>query len=240
MSARKVISFVFIVLFILILFYVKNPHINSMGVISRVDGEVYRVVGSYEEHQRAADYLAMLNAKHIKFLRYLKNKYENADPNLKTTKTVNNLLYNYNSEVIYENDPKTSKDTAYTLDKGKALYVCLRKRGNETEFHKPDIVEFILLHELSHMGSTTWGHQDEFWEVFKFILHEAKLSGMYEIVNYKNAHRDYCGLHVDYNPYFDPTVKSIWIGRHEEFTPAIKANWKRRRQLHLEGIHCTR
>jgi hypothetical protein len=71
---------------------------------------------------------------------------------------------------------------------------------------------FVVIHELAHIANERWGHSSEsqFWEIFKFLLHEAKLCGMHTPVDYSKYPVMYCGLNVNYNPYFDDNVKKMW------------------------------
>lgn len=124
---------------------------------------------------------------------------------------VDRLLSGYDLENIMENDPKASGDNTYTVDKGARMVVCLRDRKT-FKLHDKRIVMFVVLHELAHIANERWGHTSEsqFWEIFKFLLHEAKLCGMHEPVDYSKQPVMYCGLNVNYNPYFDDNVKKMW------------------------------
>lgn len=117
-------------------------------------------------------------------------------------------LERYNPEVIYENHPTRGDGTAYTLNKGARLMLCLRDK-KQHKLVDDDVLLFVTLHELAHMGNDEWGHEPVFWEVFKYILVEAKAAGVYEPINFEKYPVDYCGLHINYNPYFDNGVKNI-------------------------------
>lgn len=125
---------------------------------------------------------------------------------------VGNLLNNYNPDVFYENDPRYTKETSYTISKGEAMHLCLRNKKDPTKLVDPDILFFVMLHEASHIANYRgWGHGKDFWEVFAFILHEAETAGLYTPVDYSMAPEWYCGLLVEYNPLFDKTLKKIWL-----------------------------
>lgn len=183
-----------------------------------IAGEKYAVIDDFADYENAAKLIADINSRVLQFLEYLKrkygaNRYDGGDHGLgeHTTGIVDRVLSNYNPEVIRETNPITSKDTSYTIDKGRQLFVCMREKKSPYRLHKRDDLLFVVLHEISHMGAKNFGHGPEFWQVFKFILHEARLSGIYNPVNYREYPIDYCGLHVDYNPYFDKKVYSIWL-----------------------------
>ena len=39
---------------------------------------------------------------------------------------------------------------------------------------------FVTIHELAHVMTKSIGHKTEFWDNFKFLLQEAKDSGIHE------------------------------------------------------------
>lgn len=125
---------------------------------------------------------------------------------------VNRVLSGYDLENIMENDPKAPGDNTYTVDKGARMLVCLRNRETFA-LHDFHTVMFVVMHELAHIANEKWGHSSEsqFWEIFKFLLHEGKVSGMHEPVNYEQHPIRYCGLNVNYSPYFDDSVRKLWL-----------------------------
>ena len=62
---------------------------------------------------------------------------------------------------------------------------------------------FVALHELSHLATKSIGHNDEFWNNFKFLLQESETINIYKPVDYKNNNVDYCGMKIKDNPYYD-------------------------------------
>ena len=51
--------------------------------------------------------------------------------------------------------------------------------------------------------SLSIGHDDEFWENFKFLLDNAVEMNIYKPIDYKSQPQDYCGLTITDNPYYD-------------------------------------
>ncbi len=196
----------------------------SAGAVRR-DWKVSR---GYDNKKNAAELMSRTNAKMIEFMRFLKKKYhidETADiiaaeghthdnvvhmPN-DLYNIVDKLLDNYNPDVFYENDPKFSPDTSYTISKGDSMYMCLRNRANPSELVDDDLLFFTHLHESAHIANYRgWGHGDDFWAVFKFILHEAELSGTYKPVDYSKHPAIFCGMDIRYNPLFDDDIPNLW------------------------------
>lgn len=206
---------IIIIALIILLIFIYFGYQRTDKIISSVDNEHYNVVGEYEDAHMAADTLAIVNRNMINFLTYMKNKYNincyNCGDARQHSKSHHRLIAqriveNYNPEVIFENPPG-SGDTSYTVDKGKKLMMCLRKENGY--LHDPHTVTFVALHEVAHMGNQSWGHGDDFWEVFKFILKEAKQAGIHQPIDYSRQPIRYCGLDINHNPYFDPSINDI-------------------------------
>ena len=75
-----------------------------------------------------------------------------------------------------------------------------------------------LIHELSHIASNVEQHPKRFWEVFKWLLHEAKnndsINPIYKYINFKKDTVNYCGiLQVNYSPEDDNDLNEIKGGK---------------------------
>ena len=66
---------------------------------------------------------------------------------------------------------------------------------------------FVAIHELAHIASETVGHNDEFWNNFKFLLDNAVEIKIYSPVDYKKNNIEYCGMKITDNPYYDMPIK---------------------------------
>jgi hypothetical protein len=203
-----------VIVVICIILIVRRPNYQNF----EIGHEQYFVLEEFNDKAEAAKRLAELNKRVLLFLTHMKdkygvNKYDGSTNGLNPILTgiATRILTNYNPEVIMETDPKTSSDTSYTIDKGRKLFICMRSKTPPYKIHDIDDLFFVVLHEIGHMGSTTYGHNAEFWQTFKFLLHEAVESGLYTPKHYRQNPIKYCGLAVDYNPYFDSNVFSIWI-----------------------------
>jgi hypothetical protein len=187
------------------------------------DDYVWNVAGGYKNSTESAKLLKDVNESIMRFLRYLKAKYridETDDqealngPNSQSAKLrdkVGMVLANYNPESIAENDPVKSGGTSYTVDKGKKMYICTRSKNDPNKLTDRDTLLFVILHEISHIANFNgWGHGQDFWETFAFILHEAEISGIYSPVNYAATPVNYCGMVVNHNPLFDRSIAKIW------------------------------
>jgi hypothetical protein len=118
---------------------------------------------------------------------------------------INSLTQNFRTANLEENIPERSGgDTSYVIDKGATFAMCLRdpNDGNKIESSTNEL-NFVLFHEMSHLFTSTYGHDNLFWNNFKFILQEASFNGLYTPTNYKKNALPYCGIKISYSPLFD-------------------------------------
>lgn len=189
----------------------------------------FQVIGDYPDHTDAARLMSDVNNDVINFLRYLKQKYlvvrrrsdgtiirigdlmdgdspaeyEQVYPE-RIVNIVKRMVKKYNPQTVVENRPGSSKETSYTVDKGRRMHICLRDKTTH-RLHSRNTVLFVTLHELSHIGNEGWGHGvHDFWPTFKFLLAEADTFGILPAVDYSKHPEMYCGLDIRYSPLFDP------------------------------------
>ena len=62
---------------------------------------------------------------------------------------------------------------------------------------------FVAIHELAHIMTVSEGHKQDFWRNFKFLLEQAKDAQLYRPEDYKRKPKDYCGMTITDNPYYD-------------------------------------
>lgn len=209
--------FIFAVIVLIFLIYdngVVSGFINGMnGVKECIDNRCYNISSIYEthSHKEAAELLDYVNRFSIKFLRKMRNKYlwdPSANQQLKSMTSF--LLDHYNPDNLIENAPKTTVNTSYVEDKGRVFAVCLRERKTgKFLFHDKNLLEFVTLHEITHLSTPSVGHEQEFWIYFKAILKDAERFGMHTPVDYKYYPVNYCGLNINYNPYYDKNIPDI-------------------------------
>lgn len=196
-----------IVLIIFIILLIKKSQIKEFMTItktvSNIDKKQYNVIGGFKNTDIAADNMALLHLFIINILRHLKKKYIlQPTNNVKMKDFTRRILNNYNRDVLIENDPAPGEETSYILNKGSKFGVCLREKNLDRNFHDYNTLQFVILHEITHLGTISYGHNEEFWNNFKLLLIEAKASGLYKPINYAIHPIVYCGIKVTDNPYF--------------------------------------
>lgn len=168
-------------------------------VTSTIDREQYTVCEEYPNAQQAADILAEINAMYVRIITHLKRNRMNT----KWAPEIEYLAKNYNPTVIGEHIPWNLNYTSYVSEKGKKIRFCLRVPGDRLRFHDMNTLRFVALHELAHLMTTSFGHEDDFWDAFRYLLLEAKALGEIKIIDYRRHHQDYCGIVIKSNPALD-------------------------------------
>ncbi len=210
---QKIICMTVIILLTIYLIYKDEieTFVTRSNVCNEVDGRCYNVVEKFTDPVKASQLLAELNLFCLEVMKHLRTKYLwNYNNNAEARGIVRHLLSNYNPDGILENAPTGNVNTSYVDDKGREFGICLReKQSGSNNFHTMHDLHFVVLHELSHMANINYGHEDDFWEIFKFILQEAMEANLHIPINYAKYPMNYCSLVVSHNPYFDRTIRNI-------------------------------
>lgn len=179
---------------IIIKLYLESDMFNLKCIISDIDGNKY-CVRERSKLTQVADILARTTNKLKRLVKYMGQKYPKRE-------NVRRLVDNFNPKRIQETLP-TSVHTAYSENKGEKMAFCVTKKKNGTELIDENTLTFVAIHELAHVATKSIGHKDEFWENFKFLLENAKEIKIYKPQDYKKTPKEYCGMDITDNPYFD-------------------------------------
>lgn len=175
-------------------FYRNSETFNLKCIISSVDGNKY-CVRERNKLDKVADMLARVTQNLKKLVEYMAKKYPERE-------NVIRMKNNFNPKKIMETLP-TSEYTAYTENKGEKMAFCVTRRKNGTKLIDENTLMFVAIHELAHVMTKTHNHKDEFWHNFKFLLVNAKDIGIYTPEDYKKNPKEYCGMEITDNPYYD-------------------------------------
>ena len=186
--------FVGFVLLLCLRIYYDSDMFNLKCIISSKDGNRY-CVRERQKLELAADLLAEVTSKCKALVQYMKEKHPD-DPRVKR------LVEGFNPQKISETLP-TSELTAYSENKGEKIAFCLNTTKNGDKLIDINTLTFVALHELSHILTESIGHKQDFWNNFKFVLENAKAAGIYDPVDYKKNPKEYCGMTINDNPYYD-------------------------------------
>lgn len=195
----KINMFGFIIIIFIILIglklYYESDAFNLRCIVSTADGKKY-CVRERTDIQKASNLLAQTTDKLSYLVDNMKARYINR-------KNVQRLVENFNPTTIKETLP-TSEYTAYSENKGEKLAFCLNKTKNNNEnLIDQNTLMFVAIHEIAHIMTLSVGHTEEFWQNFKFLLENAVELGIYEPIDYKKNPKNYCGMDITDNPYYD-------------------------------------
>jgi hypothetical protein len=196
MEKQNIFFYIFIIfiLFFCLIIYYQSDAFNLKCIIASKDGNRY-CVRERAKLELAANLLASVTQKMKDMVAYMKEKHPD-DP-----RTIR-LVEGFNPQKISETLP-TSELTAYSENKGEKIAFCLNKSKDGDRLIDINTLTFVALHELSHIMTESIGHKQEFWQNFKFLLENAKASGIYEPIDYKKKPQQYCGMTINDNPYYD-------------------------------------
>ena len=196
MEKHNIFFYIFVgfVLLLCLRIYYDSDMFNLKCIISSKDGNRY-CVRERQKLELAADLLAEVTAKCKQLVQFMKEKHPD-DPRVKR------LVEGFNPKKISETLP-TSELTAYSENKGEKVAFCLNTTKNGDKLIDINTLTFVALHELSHILTESVGHKQDFWSNFKFVLENAKAANIYDPVDYKKTPKQYCGMTINDNPYYD-------------------------------------
>jgi len=88
----------------------------------------------------------------------------------------------------------------YNIDKGKYIAVCLHDQNNVLNSFNETF--FVVLHELAHIATKEYEHNDSFWTTYRWLLRSASDAGLYHIVDYNKYPVKYCHHQLNETPFF--------------------------------------
>jgi hypothetical protein len=184
------IGFTILILTIIFIYLIYQYHYysNIETIVSKIDNRNYDVQIKHDATE-AADLIAKVREKLILLVNHMFKTFP-------SNPKVMRLKKNFNPDVLKEGIDNPSY-TSYTVNKGEEIILCLRTDGKLVDIN---ILTFVCIHELSHIGNETVGHDDAFWEFFKELLIEAINIGIYIKYDYKKSPVKYCGMTITDSP----------------------------------------
>lgn len=90
---------------------------------------------------------------------------------------------------------------AYTINKGEQMRICVRDERSDNLFEDENDTMFVILHELGHLMSKSFGHNLEFKRNFAYITKIAVEMGLYTYRNYSEKPTTYCNVDITHTAY---------------------------------------
>lgn len=204
-----------LIIIILINFYHSNKLKRKKTLYENIDDIKYKLIND-SDPDRAAYMLHQLNDFVYIVIKQLKRELHSGQNFGKMEYFVKNLITKYDpskieeGEYIREGEPGSNgeilpngdtADSSYVINKGEKLIMCLR--NTHGKFHDMTLLKFIILHEISHIGSIEEQHMNEFWENFKWLLLYVKARNIFSAPDYSKFPIKYCGtIIIRENPIF--------------------------------------
>ena len=174
--------------------YFESDTFNLKCIVSKIDGNKY-CVREREKLELAANLLASTTQNLKKLVSYLGEKYPERE-------NCKRLVENFNPTTVKEILP-TSEYTAYSENKGEKLAFCTTTSKTNDKLIDSNTLMFVAIHEIAHIMTKSVGHTNEFWQNFKFLLQHATKLNLYIPEDYKKKPKQYCGMKITDNPYYD-------------------------------------
>lgn len=155
---------------------------------------VFKIKKEYFNSSEAERVMTRVHLKTKKFIDYLVKKY----PNNENIKLLNQR---YNPNKIEEVCPRNGdNNTSYVVNKGSEIGYCIRERDTPDKFVDQNVLFYVIIHELSHLASKSYGHGPEFRKNFILLLDEARKAGIYNEIDYSKTPHKYCGITINEMP----------------------------------------
>jgi hypothetical protein len=186
---KGTIIIIILIFIISIIFILRLEKYNVKYIRSNIDNEEY-LVRDLQDKQNASDLLSRMKRNILTFSDYL---YKNRDEKYKEFRSYIEQLHTRIKNVIINESTPDSSYTSYSINKGEQIVFCLRSKFDNS-IHNINLLMYVALHEMSHVASPTYGHDEQFKKVFAFFTKTAIELGLYTKIDFNNRPTEYCGL----------------------------------------------
>lgn len=187
------ITLIIIVIIIIILYFIISKIIfynKSEYLKSNIYDKYYLVKDTSNKYNKV-DLIDQL----FKSIDILLENLKNSDYDFKDI-NIDDIQKKIKESEILENI--TNSDTSYTINKGEQIVLCLADRQTDN-LYSYNVLMYVLIHELAHILNVSYGHDENFKKIFKYILQKASDLNLYKYEDYKNYPINYCGLELNTN-----------------------------------------
>jgi predicted metal-dependent hydrolase len=197
----KEIILTLILIFLILYFVYINLYTDDNLIYEKAtfDNDYYWVRNMSDKSQ-AANTLGLIKSNMNKLIDYLQKNINQFPEQMSNIKD----LVKRTRKIYIMETPKDEKFTSYTINKGEKIVFCLRSKVLHN-IHDMNTIQYVVIHEMAHCATVSYGHTAEFKENFKFLLVQANKIGIYKITDYRRNPVDYCGMTI--NEYLLDNVK---------------------------------
>jgi hypothetical protein len=180
-------------------YYTRKALFEMSYVKSTVDDNSY-LVRNLPDKLEAANRLAEVRSRILRLMKHFKQS--NTDNQIAL-----DILKNFDADPTrFSESTPDSSYTSFTLNKGEKIHVCLRQKNSSQDLVDVNILTFVTLHEVGHIGTREIGHTPLFWNNFAWILKQAEELGIYEFQNFAEQPVAYCGISITDQPKYKETA----------------------------------
>jgi len=180
-------------------YYTRKALFDMSYVKSTVDDNSY-LVRNLPDKLEAANRLAEVRSRIIRLMTHFKQSKTDNQIAL-------DILKNFDADPTrFSESTPDSSYTSFTLNKGEKIHVCLRQKNSSQDLVDVNILTFVTLHEVGHIGTREIGHTPLFWNNFAWILKQAEELGIYEFQNFSEQPVPYCGISITDQPKYKETA----------------------------------
>lgn len=165
----KYITIIIIFIFIILI----NISLSNNLIKINMNNKNYYV---QKTHSKEAVKILIILEKFIKKLSYYLIK-ENSNNKY--------LVKQLKKNIIIREIPEHYKGGPSYLKGKNIIFICLRKNKDEFETNINGLY-FVIIHELAHIITKTYGHTKEYWRNNKLVLNTAIKYNLYNYKNYNN------------------------------------------------------
>lgn len=176
---------------VIFVYILQNDNVEA--ITSTLDGKYYEVRSNSapDIKQTAANYLSDISKKGDLLVNYMNIH------NIPDQESAKRLKSRWSNCVLRETS-SNEKSAAYTVNKGEEMRLCIRNRNGT--FEDSNTAFFVIIHEMAHLCSTSWGHNEEFRDYFSQIVSVASSLGLYKPQDFVNNPVTYCGTEINTTP----------------------------------------
>jgi len=180
-------------------YYTRKALFEMSYVKSTVDNNSY-LVRNLPDKLEAANRLAEVRSRILRLMTHFKQSKTDNQIAL-------DILKNFDADPTrFSESTPDSSYTSFTLNKGEKIHVCLRQKNSSKDLVDVNIITFVTLHEVGHIGTREIGHTPLFWNNFAWILKQAEELGIYEFQNFAEQPVPYCGISITDQPKYKETA----------------------------------
>lgn len=182
---------IIIAIFVLFIFMFFSLNKKSLVLMEASNSGFKFLVHNDKFKKESANILSEIITRMYKLRNHLVNNKDDF-PDFKDSISLLEQNLNQERTNIYENSPN-SDYTSYSVNKGEEVVFCLKSKKTG-QLHKINLLMYVAIHEMAHIGCHEIGHTELFKKIFEFYAKEAIKIGIYQYEDYDSNPVEYCGM----------------------------------------------